>query len=60
MDYFQLMDSSVSRYRLVAPFGRTAIRRFVDNASEMHQIGARDFEDLSGNNRLNFVFYNSL
>ncbi len=30
----------------MAPFGRTAIRRFVDNASEMHQIGARDFEDL--------------
>lgn len=34
------------RYRLVATFGKTTIRRFSADASEMHQIGARDFEDL--------------
>jgi len=34
------------RYRLVPTFGRSTIRRFCNNASEMKKLAARDFEDL--------------
>lgn len=35
-----------NRYRALSTFGKTTIRRFARNASEMSQLGARDFEDL--------------
>ncbi|KAJ7503572.1 hypothetical protein B0H11DRAFT_2355155, partial [Mycena galericulata] len=34
------------RYRMVPPFGRAVIRRFVGNASAMKKMAARNFEDL--------------
>ncbi|KAJ4488967.1 hypothetical protein C8J55DRAFT_558004 [Lentinula edodes] len=34
------------RFCKVPTFGRSTIRRFVENASEMTKLGARDFEDL--------------
>ncbi|KAJ7053101.1 hypothetical protein C8F01DRAFT_1330682 [Mycena amicta] len=34
------------RYRAIRPFGRSVIRRFRNNVSEMKNFAARDFEDL--------------
>lgn len=34
------------RYRSMPTFGRDAIRRFINNVSEMKQLAARNFEDL--------------
>ena len=34
------------RFRLVPTFGRSTIRRFTTNASEMKKLAARNFEDL--------------
>ncbi|KAJ7364427.1 hypothetical protein DFH08DRAFT_731010 [Mycena albidolilacea] len=34
------------RYRMVPTFGRSTIRRFVNNASAMKKLAARNFEDL--------------
>ena len=34
------------RYRLVPTFGRSTIRRFTSNASELLKLAGRDFEDL--------------
>jgi hypothetical protein len=36
----------INRYRQLSTFGRTTIRRFTRNVSEMNRIGARDFEDM--------------
>ena len=36
----------VIRFRLVPTFGRSTIRRFANNASEMKKMAARNFEDL--------------
>jgi hypothetical protein len=35
-----------SRFRQVPTFGRSTIRRFSTNASEMKKLAARNFEDL--------------
>ena len=35
-----------SRFRLVPTFGRSTIRRFSTNASEMKKLAARNYEDL--------------
>ncbi|KAF7322138.1 hypothetical protein MKEN_00737900 [Mycena kentingensis (nom. inval.)] len=34
------------RFRKILPFGRTTIRRFTGNVSEMKKMAARDFEDI--------------
>lgn len=34
------------RFRLIPTFGRSTIRRFVNNVSEMKKLAARDFEDI--------------
>ena len=34
------------RYRNIPPFGRSTIRRFHNNASQMKKLAGRDFEDL--------------
>ncbi|KAJ7116991.1 hypothetical protein C8R44DRAFT_627458, partial [Mycena epipterygia] len=34
------------RFRQVAPFGRSTIRRFPHNVSEMKKLGARNYEDI--------------
>jgi hypothetical protein len=36
----------ISRYRQIPTFGRSTIRRFSTNASEMKKLAARNFEDL--------------
>jgi hypothetical protein len=42
-----VIDSSfVIRFRLVPTFGRSTIRRFTANASEMKKLAARNYEDL--------------
>lgn len=38
--------TTIIRYRLVPTFGRSTIRRFSTNASEMKKLAARNFEDL--------------
>ncbi|KAF7326218.1 hypothetical protein MKEN_00474500 [Mycena kentingensis (nom. inval.)] len=37
------------RFRKILPFGRTTIRRFTGNVSEMKKMAARDFEDILQN-----------
>jgi hypothetical protein len=39
-------DYFFTRFRLVPTFGRSTIRRFVANASEMKKLAARNYEDL--------------
>ena len=34
------------RFRLIPPFGRSTIRRFCSDASQMRKLAARNFEDL--------------
>jgi len=34
------------RFRLIPPFGRSTIRRFSSDASQMKKLAARNFEDL--------------
>lgn len=34
------------RFRKVPPFGRTTIRRFRNNVSELKQMAGRDYEDI--------------
>jgi hypothetical protein len=38
--------NSMVRFRQVPTFGRSTIRRFSTNASEMKKLAARDYEDL--------------
>ncbi|KAJ3804083.1 hypothetical protein F5876DRAFT_53796 [Lentinula aff. lateritia] len=40
------VQKSNERFRKVPTFGCSTIRRFVENASEMTELGAHDFEDL--------------
>ncbi|KAF9501634.1 hypothetical protein BDN71DRAFT_1584712 [Pleurotus eryngii] len=41
-----LVDELDRRFREIPTFGKTTIRRFATNASEMKKLAARDFEDL--------------
>jgi hypothetical protein len=41
-----LADWLLTRFRLVPTFGRSTIRRFSTNASEMKKLAARNYEDL--------------
>jgi len=34
------------RFRLIPPFGRSTIRRFCSDASQMRKLAARNYEDL--------------
>lgn len=40
------LTTHIDRYQLVPSFGRSTIRRFSGNASEMKKLAARNYEDL--------------
>jgi len=41
-----MVDQLNARYREIPTFGRSTIRRFAADVSEMKKLAARDFEDI--------------